>query len=70
MKVVKKIKDTFTLTGGTVYSKKTVSHLRGHVSEENWKEFSRLMTSDEAKKVYGFTERNGKIIYYSFDDKP
>ncbi len=67
---MKKIKDSFTITGGMTYTKKEVQHLKGYVDENNWQELkSKLINSDTAKEIYGFTERNGNLIIYSFEDK-
>ena len=66
-----KIKDSFTLTGGMVYDKKTIKHLKNHVESDNWKELKeKLINPETAKEIYGFVEREGKIIYFSFDEKP
>ena len=63
----KKIKDTYTMTGGMVYTKKQVEHLRDHVTAKNWEELkSKLTNPDTAKTIKGFIELDDTIIYTYF----
>ena len=65
-----KIKDTYTITGGQTYTSKTVKHLKNHVLAENWNELkSKLTNSETAKNIYGFTERNGILVFTDMKDK-